>query len=135
MRPKTPAPCFLDNRLGWLHDITRDLCHGGFNPDASATHQSVMSYRAWFQCINPECGEKYPLSSIVYQCKRCHSLLEVQHDTKALAHRSAAAWKKLFEKRYKSNEWPVGSGVWGKKEWILPEIANDNVVSLYEGGT
>lgn len=94
-----------------------------------------MSYRAWFQCINPECGEKYPLSSIVYQCKRCHSLLEVQHDTKALARRSAAAWKKLFEKRYKSNEWPVGSGVWGKKEWILPEIANDNVVSLYEGGT
>lgn len=94
-----------------------------------------MSYRAWFQCINPECGETYPLSSIVYQCKRCHSLLEVQHDTKALARRSAAAWKKLFEKRYKSNEWPVGSGVWGKKEWILPEIANDNVVSLYEGGT
>lgn len=94
-----------------------------------------MSYRAWFQCINPECGEKYPLSSIVYQCKRCQSLLEVQHDTKALARRSAAAWKALFEKRYKSNEWPVGSGVWGKKEWILPEIANDNVVSLYEGGT
>lgn len=94
-----------------------------------------MPYRAWFQCINPECGETYPLSSIVYQCKRCQSLLEVQHDTKALARRSAAAWKKLFEKRYKSNEWPVGSGVWGKKEWILPEIANDNVVSLYEGGT
>jgi threonine synthase len=33
------------------------------------------------------------------------------------------------------NEWPYGSGVWGKKEWILPEIAADNVVSLYEGGT
>ena len=42
---------------------------------------------------------------------------------------------KLFEDRYKSNEWPYGSGVWGKKEWILPQIDNDNVVSLYEGGT
>jgi threonine synthase len=94
-----------------------------------------MSYRAWFQCINPECGHTYPLNSIVYQCDRCGSLLEVQHDMKALAKRSAAAWKKLFEKRYKSNEWPVGSGVWGKKEWILPEIADDNIVSLYEGGT
>src|SRR5215472_1825465 len=94
-----------------------------------------MPYRAWFQCINPECGEKYPLSSIVYQCKRCNSLLEVQHDTKALAHRNAPAWKELFEKRYKGNEWPFGSGVWGKKEWILPEIADENVVSLYEGGT
>ena len=42
---------------------------------------------------------------------------------------------KLFEDRYKSNEWPYGSGVWGKKEWILPEINDDNVVSLYEGST
>ena len=94
-----------------------------------------MPYRAWFQCINPECGEIYPLNSIVYQCKRCNSLLEVQHDLKALKRRSAAGWKKLFEDRYMSNEWPYGSGVWGKKEWILPEIKNDNVVSLYEGGT
>src|SRR5690349_3613247 len=94
-----------------------------------------MTYRAWFQCINPECGATYPLNSIVYQCERCHSLLEVQHDQEALARRGAVAWMRLFEDRYKSNEWPYGSGVWGKKEWILPEIDNQNVVSLYEGGT
>jgi threonine synthase len=95
-----------------------------------------MPYRAWFQCINPECGEKYPLNSIVYQCKRCNSLLEVQHDTKALAATSGADWKALFEKRYKGNEWPYGSGVWGKHEWILPQIDKEkNIVSLYEGGT
>src|SRR5664280_569412 len=94
-----------------------------------------MSYRAWFQCINPQCGATYPLNSIVYQCPQCQSLLEVQHDTAALARRGAAAWMKLFEDRYKSNEWPYGSGVWGKKEWILPQISDDNVVSLYEGGT
>lgn len=94
-----------------------------------------MSYRAWFQCINPECGKTYPLNQVVYQCEQCQSLLEVQHDVPALARRSAAAWMKLFEERYKSNEWPYGSGVWGKKEWILPEIDNANIVSLYEGGT
>jgi len=95
-----------------------------------------MPYRAWFQCINPECGETYPLNSIVYQCKRCNSLLEVQHDTKALAAVSGAEWKALFEKRYKGNEWPYGSGVWGKHEWILPQIDKEkNIVSLYEGGT
>ncbi len=96
-----------------------------------------MPYRAWFQCINPECGEKYPLNSIVYQCKRCNSLLEVQHDMQALAAaHSGAEWKALFEKRYKGNEWPYGSGVWGKHEWILPEIDTEkNIVSLYEGGT
>jgi threonine synthase len=99
------------------------------------TGEFVMPYRAWFQCINPECGDTYPLNSIVYQCKRCNSLLEVQHDTKALAAHTGDEWKHLFEKRYKSNEWPYGSGVWGKKEWILPEVKGENVVSLYEGGT
>jgi len=91
--------------------------------------------RAWFQCINPQCGATYPLNSIVYHCEKCGSLLEVQHDLNALRQRDAAGWKKLFEERYKSNEWPVGSGVWGKKEWILPEIHDQNIVSLYEGGT
>src|SRR5512146_2327657 len=94
-----------------------------------------MSYRAWFQCINEKCGATYPLNSIVYQCQQCHSLLEVQHDLKALMDRSPAAWMRLFENRYKTNEWPYGSGVWGKKEWILPEIKDENIVSLYEGGT
>ena len=94
-----------------------------------------MSYRAWFQCINDQCKTQYPLNSIIYRCTVCGSLLEVQHDMQALAHRSATAWMKLFEDRYKSNEWPYGSGVWGKKEWVLPQLANENVVSLYEGGT
>jgi len=94
-----------------------------------------MSYRAWFQCINPECGAVYPLNSIVYQCKSCGSLLEVQHDLKQLKRRDAKGWMKLFEGRYKSNEWPYGSGVWAKKEWVLPDIKNENIVSLYEGGT
>jgi len=94
-----------------------------------------MSYRAWFQCINPQCGATYPLNSIVYQCQQCQSLLEVQHDRQALAGRTAKDWKRLFADRYKSNEWPYGSGVWGKKEWILPEIDDQNIVSLYEGGT
>src|SRR5512147_3814 len=94
-----------------------------------------MPYRAWFQCINEQCNATYPLSSIIYRCKACGSLLEVQHDMKILAHRSAQAWMKLFEERYKSTEWPYGSGVWGKKEWILPNIHNDNVVSVYEGAT
>src|SRR5438034_11817479 len=94
-----------------------------------------MSYRAWFQCINTECGATYPLNRIVYECERCKSLLEVKHDLKALAERNAPGWMRLFEDRYKSNQWPYGSGVWGKKEWILPQIENDNIVSLYEGGT
>ena len=94
-----------------------------------------MPYRAWFQCIKEQCKERYPLNTIIYRCKTCGSLLEVQHDMHALARRDAKAWMKLFEDRYKSTQWPYGSGVWGKKEWILPQIDNENIVSLYEGGT
>ncbi len=94
-----------------------------------------MGYKAWFQCINQQCRERYPLNSIIYRCRTCGSLLEVQHDHNALICRGPGEWKKLFEDRYKSTEWPYGSGVWGKKEWVLPQVHNDNVVSLYEGGT
>ena len=94
-----------------------------------------MSYRAWFQCINEECRASYPLNTVIYRCKTCGSLLEVQHDLQALARRDAKAWMKLFEDRYKATEWPYGSGVWGKKEWVLPQIENENIVSLYEGGS
>jgi threonine synthase len=53
----------------------------------------------------------------------------------ALARRDAKAWMKRFEDRYKTTQWPYGSGVWGKKEWVLPQIDDNNIVSLYEGGT
>lgn len=99
------------------------------------TMMSTMSYQASFQCINPECRAAYPLNQIIYQCRQCHSLLEVRHDLTQLAQQDANTWKKLFEDRYKTTMWPYGSGVWGKKEWILPQIQNDNIVSLYEGGT
>jgi threonine synthase len=95
----------------------------------------IMSYQAWFQCINEACKERYPLNTVIYRCRTCNSLLEVKHDIEALSRISAREWMKLFEDRYKSTEWPYGSGVWGKKEWILPQIENDNIVSMYEGGT
>ena len=94
-----------------------------------------MPYRAWFQCINEQCKAQYPLNKIIYRCNACGSLLGVNHDMQALARRDAKAWMKLFEDRYKSTQWPYGSGVWGKKEWILPNIHDDNIVSLYEGAT
>ncbi len=54
---------------------------------------------------------------------------------KALTRRDGLGWMKLFDDRYMCNEWPYGSGVWGKKEWILPQIDNNNIVSMCEGGT
>jgi len=100
-----------------------------------AKDKSDAGYRAWFQCINQQCRAIYPLDSIIYRCSTCGSLLEVQHDLRALGICDAKSWMKLFDDRYKSTEWPYGSGVWGKKEWVLPCIDNEDIVSLYEGGT
>ena len=91
-------------------------------------------YDSWFECTRG-CGRRYSIYDVVYQCVECGGLLDVEHDIEALKTRSAAKWKKLFEKRTRTTEWPYGSGVWGKKEWVCPQLDNDNVVSMYEGHT
>jgi threonine synthase len=93
-----------------------------------------MSYRAWFQCLHCD-GERYPLNEVIYQCRKCGGLLEVQHDMEALCRRSGTEWIRLFDQRYMRTEYPYGSAVWGKKEMVCPEVADDNVVSMYEGGS
>ena len=93
-----------------------------------------MNYRAWFQCING-CPGQYPLTEVLYRCPACGDLLEVHHDIEALRHRAPSAWIQLFDDRYRRNTHPYGSGVWGKKEWVVPSIDNENIVSMYEGST
>ncbi|MDE0317555.1 MAG: threonine synthase [Candidatus Poribacteria bacterium] len=91
-----------------------------------------MNYNAWFECSK---GCKYPLTEIIYRCRNCNGLLEVRHDMDALKQRSADDWKSLFEQRYMRTQYPYGSGVWGKKEFVCPNVDNENIISMYEGGT
>jgi threonine synthase len=88
-----------------------------------------MKFHAWFQCFSG-CSVQYRLDQIVYRCESCGGLLEVQHDVDALKQRSAAEWKHLFDSR-------LGrlSGVWSKKEVVLPELEERNIVSLGEGNS
>ena len=64
-------------------------------------------------------GEQYSLDEVLYRAKD-GGLLDVAHDMDALAKFDAAYWKKLFDGRVGSTAWPYGSGVWSKKEWVLP---------------
>ena len=89
--------------------------------------------KAWFESVN-DSTERYGLDEVLYT-DRSGGLLQVVHDMDELAKTSAEDWKSLFESRGHRNQWPYGSGVWGKKEWVLPDIDNDNVVSMYEGHT
>jgi len=57
------------------------------------------------------------------------------HDVHALRDRSPEQWKELFNSRVGTTKWPYGSGVWGKREWVMPIVRDDDIVSMYEGGT
>ncbi|CAI5991620.1 unnamed protein product [Closterium sp. NIES-64] len=78
--------------------------------------------------------EEYSLDEVIYTSKD-GLLLDVQHDYEALKRYDAAYWKKLFDSRVGKHTWPYGSGVWSKKEWVLPEIDNDDIVSMFEGNS
>jgi threonine synthase len=71
----------------------------------------------------------------MYSCPTCGGLLQVTHDMTELSKRSGASWMKLFDQRYKGTSWPYGSGVWGKREWVMPDVPDDCIVSMDEGGT
>ncbi|NJO07600.1 MAG: threonine synthase [Chloroflexaceae bacterium] len=92
-----------------------------------------MQFNAWFAAQdNPD--ERYPLTEVVYY-SQSGGLLQVEHDMDALRQRPADEWKRLFDRRWMRTEWPYGSGVWGKKEWICPTVSDENIVSMFEGGT
>jgi threonine synthase len=86
-----------------------------------------MPFTAHFRCI-AGCAGTYPLDQVIYRCPTCGGLLEVEHDIAALRARSADDWKALFDERW-------GMGVWGKHEWIAPQLAADHIVTFGEGAT
>src|SRR6266853_1606134 len=88
-----------------------------------------MTFHAWFECF-AGCGVRYDLTQIVYRCEACGGLLEVRHDVEALKTRSAAQWKQLFDSRLGRS-----SGVWSKKEVVLPELDERSIVSFGEGNS
>ncbi|HET9958196.1 MAG TPA: threonine synthase [Polyangiaceae bacterium] len=93
-----------------------------------------MPYSAEFRCF-AGCEGSWPVTRPIYRCPTCGGLLQVVHDVDALRDRSGAAWMRLFDERYRQNAWPYGSGVWGKREWVMPQMGDHSIVSMYEGGT
>ncbi len=88
-----------------------------------------MTFHAWFECF-AGCGVRYRLDQIVYRCESCGGLLEVRHDVAALKQKSGSEWKQLFDSRLGRE-----SGVWSKKELVLPELDPANIISLGEGNS
>lgn len=79
-------------------------------------------------------GESYSLDEVIYRAGD-GGLLDVKHDMEALGRYDAKYWKDLFDSRIGTTRWPFGSGVWSKKEWVLPELGDDDIVSMFEGNS
>ena len=93
------------------------------------------AYRAYFRCFRG-CPGEYSVYDVMYTCPTCGGLLEVHHELEPLQHASAAdAWRQLIDSRVGTTAWPYGSGVWGMREWVMPDLRDENVVSMYEGNT
>ncbi len=93
-----------------------------------------MAYSAWFQCVRG-CQGRWSLYEVIYRCPTCGGLLEVIHDVDALRDRGPRAWMRLMDDRVGTTNWPYGSGVWGKKEWVVPDLDDDSLVSMFEGNS
>lgn len=88
----------------------------------------------YFRCI-AGCPGKHSIFDVIYTCPICGSLLEVHHEREPLKKRNALQWQQLLSSRASTSIWPYGSGVWGMREWVVPSLADENVVSMFEGNT
>ncbi len=94
----------------------------------------VDNQTVYFRCI-AGCPGKHSIYDVIYTCPICGSLLEVHHEREPLKQHTPERWKQLFNSRIGTTSWPYGSGVWGMREWVIPSLADENVVSMFEGNT
>jgi len=88
----------------------------------------------YFRCFEG-CEGKYSIYDVIYRCPKCKSLLEVYHEREPLQKQNPYKWQQLFDSRASTTKWPYGSGVWAMRDWVIPDLHDDNVVSMCEGNT
>lgn len=90
-----------------------------------------------FRCFeNCTPGERFSVFDVIYRCPRCNGLLEVHHARQPLRARHAGPeWQQKFDDRSGTHVFPYGSGVWRYREWVMPALSSENIVSMYEGNS
>ena len=101
---------------------------------AVETKSDVENQTVYFRCF-AGCEGKHSIYDVIYTCPKCGGLLEVHHEREPLKVHNAYQWKQIFGSRASTSVWPYGSGVWGMREWVIPSLRDENVVSMFEGNT
>ena len=100
-------------------------------PESTSSETDAQTY---FRCFDSGEG-KHSIYDVIYTSPKTGGLLEVYHEREPLKTRNAYQWKKLFDSRSSTTKWPYGSGVWAMKEWVVPSLKDENIVSMCEGNT
>ncbi len=88
--------------------------------------------RAQLTCYDPDCGKRFSVDEVLYQCPSCGSLLETENDFSEI---DAAELERCWQQRRLSRDPLDVSGVWRYRE-ILPFVEDlRHVVTLREGNT
>ena len=78
------------------------------------------------------CGTELSARDTRTQCAKCGGLLSLRYDPPA---ERAGALRKLFDARLTARDVPVSSGVWRFRELVLPDVADQEIVTQPEGNT
>jgi len=92
------------------------------------------SCKFYFRCVEG-CAGQHSVYEVIYRCPKCQGLLEVHHEIEPLRQVIAYKWQQLFDSRASTTTWPYGSGVWGMREWVIPDLRDENIVSMCEGNS
>jgi len=103
-------------------------------PATTEPAQSKEHSGTQFRCFGG-CPGRHSVFDVLYTCPTCGGLLEVEHPLEPLRQRNPYKWQSLFDSRSSTTTWPYGSGVWGLREWVIPELRDENIVSMCEGNT
>ena len=77
----------------------------------------------------------FPLTQPIYNCPTCGGLLDVVHAPSILQERTPTSWRDHFASRQGGGAGPSGSGVWRYHRWVLPDLPEQDIVTLGEGAT
>lgn len=94
--------------------------------------------QTWLSCIG--CGYKTDLlDERKFCCPHCGSLYDIEHNYRQMEMEAEDNYTRFILRTQSSNFFnpecgpKVNSGVWRFKEWIMPYIPDDLIVSLHEG--
>ncbi len=89
---------------------------------------------AHLRCISG-CDGVHDVFQPLFSCPTCGGLVDVAHDLAPLQQHAAEDWRARIAARAISPSPIDQSGVWAFREWVMPGLRDDEIVTLGEGRT